>query len=99
MEFTYLGAAFVYMGINQTYWMEENSLLTTISGALYNKFMSQWNGNINETNPYYNEFSVVSSSVENYLSAWDCFDYVWAGVDFLIQSTKFNFVDLKMVPL
>jgi hypothetical protein len=79
------------MGINETYWIEENAVLSIISGALYNKFLAEWNANVNQSNPYYNEFSVVSASVSSYLSAWDCFDYVWAGVNFLIQSTNFRY--------
>jgi len=86
------GASFIYEGINETYWTAAQELVGVISGDLYNKYIVSWNSQINETNPFYNMFSVTSRfGATPWLPSWDCFDFIWASFDILHQwGAKFN---------
>jgi len=77
------GALFIYSGINATYWNSNFELLATIDGNTYTSFM-KWIGNYNNTNPWYNIWSVYKHFPENQLWASDdCFTFVWNTIDFL----------------
>jgi len=77
------GAAFVYMGVNSTYWTTILPL-AILSGSQYNSFMANWNSKINSTNEYYNMFSIMSGNgTLVFVPSWNCFDYVWTAFDYL----------------
>jgi hypothetical protein len=62
---TVVGSNFVYMGINETYWNVYNEVVGAISGDGYNNFMSQWNADVNNTQPFYSIYIVLYRSLIN----------------------------------
>jgi len=98
------GAVFIYLSINDSYWISGNDKVAIINGELYNRFISKWNSVVNETFPYYEICSVTSHlKGDYYLKSWDCFDYVWEAFQVVYDwgtelnyslSLKRNFCDL-----
>jgi len=86
------GGNFIYQDINETYWTAAQEVVATISGDLYNNYIVSWNSRINETNPFYNMFSVTSKfGATPWLPSWDCFDFIWASFQVLHEwGAKFN---------
>jgi len=84
---------FIYLGINESYWYANQYLLGTISGTLFNNYLSEYNSQINTTLPYYNLFGVKDQFADKaYLSSWDCFDFVWASLNyFYLNGATFNY--------
>jgi len=81
------GAAFIYQGINITYWEGGRHLITNINGSLFNNFISNWSPNVNLTHAYYDMFGIVDL-VANVvvLPSYDCFDFVWATLTFFYDN-------------
>jgi len=74
------GANFIYLGINWTYWIAGEWPVTTINGTTYNRYIAEWNSQINKTHPYYNMFSILKQwESDSWNPSWDCFDFVWAS--------------------
>jgi len=79
-----LGANFIYLGINWTYWDAGTYVVAEISGDLYNTFLSTWNANLNQSQPYYNMFGIMEKfGGKSYVKSWDCFDFAWNAFNFL----------------
>jgi len=86
LEWLNQGAAFIYLGINEQYWETSRTIISVINGSLYNDFMSQFNAHVNDTQPYYNMFGIAAERFGKiFLPSWDCFDYVWGGIDWLYE--------------
>jgi hypothetical protein len=74
------GANFIYLGINESYWVAGQIVVSTITGTMYNDFISGWNSQVNNTYQFYNMFSVLYSySSDAWLPSWDCWDFMWAS--------------------
>eukprot|EP01116_Phalansterium_solitarium_P014031 TRINITY_DN3153_c0_g1_i1.p1 TRINITY_DN3153_c0_g1~~TRINITY_DN3153_c0_g1_i1.p1 ORF type:complete len:300 (-),score=78.20 TRINITY_DN3153_c0_g1_i1:216-1115(-) len=77
LTFENQGANFIYMGINQTYWEEEMTLVGTINGSVWNNYISGFNAKFNATYPYYNLLEVVNRNSTVYVPSLNCFDFMW----------------------
>jgi hypothetical protein len=90
MVTTLTGAVFIYKDVNWTYWVGPSVKVSTISGALYNQFISTWNAAVNQSYPYYNMFAIMEKfGGKEYVEGWDCFDYVFAAFQYLHGTLPF----------
>jgi len=78
------GGNFIYMGINETYWNVYNEVIGIINGTTYNEFMNVWNANVNNSNKYYNMFSIMNHfNGKTFYQSWNCFDFCWKAFDII----------------
>jgi len=87
------GGAFIYLGINETYWTAGQYAVSVINGDLFNDYIVNYISSVNASYPYYNMFAVLDQfGVKPYLPSWDCFDFVWASMAYLYASgAKFDY--------
>jgi len=87
------GGSFIYMNINESYWISDQYKLGTMNGTVYNNFISQWNSQVNSSHPYYSMLSVTSGpNGTTYLPTYDCFDFSWQSFQALYSmGAQFNY--------
>jgi len=81
LDFENRGSNFIYMGINETYWEEEMTLVGTINGTAFNSFMSGFNAQTNATRPFYNMLAITESfSKPPLVPSYDCFQFFFESL-------------------
>jgi len=87
------GGSFIYMSINESYWISYQYKLATMNGSVYNSYISQWNSQVNSTHPFYSMIGVTSGpNGTTYLPSYDCFDFSWQTFNYLYQmGAQFNY--------
>jgi hypothetical protein len=87
------GVVAAYLGINQTYWVNQQPI-ATITGALRNRFVNRLANSANATWSKY-EMMRVTYSVKStpYVNSRECFDFVADSIGWLVSQGATNVPD------
>jgi hypothetical protein len=87
------GAVFIYEDVYYDYWDANISVLSTISGDVFNGLMFEYVASVNETHPHYYLWNVFNHwGGKTYIDAYDCVAFVWEALQYLYeQGAELNY--------
>jgi len=83
------GSLELYTGMYNDYWTKTKKSIGYLPGNIFNKFMSGWVSQVNQSHPFYNMISIQKPSLfspgngDVFLPSWSCFDFCAAAFAYL----------------